>query len=87
MGLALRKLIMHASSTSPDPFCEHRMFFVAPKSAKDSHFDLTELNYYILSTMMKVKDKISLQDLAFQPVYFSLYRNYFSLKAAGAFSL
>jgi len=52
---ALKKLFEQASSVSPDPYSEHKIFFVAPKNAMTSKFDLTGLNFHIQNTMIELK--------------------------------
>lgn len=72
---------------SSDPYSEHKIFFVAPKNAKDSAFDLTGLNLHVLNAVIEAKRGIQLADIEFKEEYFSLYKNYFESKATSAFSI
>jgi len=52
-GTILEKLVSLAGSTSADNLSENKIFFVAPKAAKDSkNFDLTEANLHVLKSIM-----------------------------------
>lgn len=84
---ALSKLIEQASAMSADPWSEHRIFFVAPKNAHDSSFDLTGLNLHVLNTIIEAKRGIKLEEIKFKDEYFSLYKNYFESKATSALTL
>jgi len=52
----LEKLISLAGSTSSDTLSENKIFFVAPKAAKDSkNFDLTQVNLHVLKSIIRAK--------------------------------
>lgn len=72
---------------SSDPYSENKIFFVAPKKAKKSCFDLTAFNLHVLNTIIESKRGITLADVGFKDEYFSLYRNYFESKATSALTL
>ena len=84
---ALTKLIKEASASSDDEHSEHKIFFVSPKNARLSSFDNTAFNLHLLNTIIDAKRAISLQDIQFQDVFFSQYRNYFESKATSARSV
>lgn len=50
---------------SSDPFSEHKIFFVAPKNAYQSSFDLTGLNLHVLNTIIEAKRGVQLSDIGF----------------------
>lgn len=84
---ALQILIEQAGAISSDPYSENRIFFVAPKNAKKSCFDLTALNLHVLNTIIESKKGLNLADIHFNEENFSLYRNYFESKATSALTL
>lgn len=85
--LAMKKLITQAGAMSSDPYSEHRIFFVAPKNAHASKFDLTGLNLHVLNTVIEAKRGVSLADMGFSEEYYSLYKNYFESKATSAHTI
>jgi len=48
--------------------------------------DLTQINFHVLNILIESKKAINLQNIKFEPNYFSLYRNYFQGKAISALS-
>lgn len=49
----LEQLVNLTGSTSTDVLSENRIFFVAPKAAKNpQNFDLTEVNLHVLKSIM-----------------------------------
>ena len=74
---SLNTMIRLASSTSTDNFSETKIFFIAPKRASLSDFDLTELNYYFLNIVDKIKKAGALEKISIDVETLSKYRNYF----------
>ena len=84
---SLQRLMNQASSVSADQFSENKIFFVAPKNAHTSSFDLTGLNMHVLNTIIEAKRSMKVSDFRFKQEYFSLYKNYFEQKATSAMSV
>jgi hypothetical protein len=85
---SLKKIFKEASSQSHHEGQDFDSFFVITKNAYLSeNFDVTHLNYEILSLVNHVSAKISPEQVGLSSKQLSLYRNYFIQKAISSISV
>ena len=67
---------------------ESQIFFIAPKNAYDPQsFDLTQVNYHMMSALVQAQAKIALQPASLADEILSTYHNYFFQRAIASASV